>query len=128
MDKNYDSWYYNLKKSSLTPPNYVFPIVWSILYIMIFYSFYLYLIGENTTTGIILFIIQLVLNLSWSPVFFNQKDPKTALNIVVIMWLFILATIISFNNTNKLASYLLIPYFIWTTLATYLNYYIVSNN
>lgn len=128
MNSENKDWYEQLVKSKLTPPNYVFPIVWSILYLMIIASFIIYLTGTKTTTGIILFCIQTGLNLAWSPVFFKWKNPKLALVIVGLMWLFILFTIISFHSTNPLASYLLIPYLIWVSLATYLNYYIVANN
>ena len=128
MESTDKPWYKSLNKSKLTPPDYVFPIVWTILYLMIITSFVIYLSGNKTTLGIILFCIQMALNLSWSPVFFKFKKPKIALVIVGLMWISILGTIISFNLTNPLASYLLIPYLVWVSLATYLNYYIVANN
>lgn len=121
-------WYESLNKSKLTPPNYVFSIAWSALYIMIFLSFILYLKSNPTNTGLSLFVIQLILNLSWAPVFFSLKKPFLALIIILIMWIFILLTMINFYKTNKTSCYLLIPYFIWVSFATYLNFFIVINN
>ena len=124
-------WYDNLKKSYLTPPNYVFSIVWSILYASIFLSFLLYLKNnenDKNNYGLKLFLIQLLLNLSWAPIFFIFKKPLLSLFIIIILWVFIFATMISFYKLNRLSSYLLIPYFIWVSFATYLNFFIVSNN
>lgn len=122
------SWYNNLAKSKLTPPDFVFPIVWTILYMMIIASFIVYLLGNKTNIGFIFFGIQMVLNLIWSPVFFRMKNIKLSLMIIILMWAFILITIIVFYQTNPLSSYLLIPYFIWVSLATYLNIFIFIYN
>ena len=118
-------WYKSLKKSPLTPPSYVFGIVWPVLYFLILISFITY-IPHSTTMGFVFFGIQLLLNLSWSPVFFRYKNPQLALGIVSLMWIFILLTILTFYKTSKLSAYLLIPYFIWVSFATYLNWYITS--
>lgn len=123
-----NEWYKTLNKSKLTPPDFVFPIVWNILYLMIIISFIIYLRDKPTTIGITLFIIQMILNLSWSPVFFTKKDTKLAFYIIILLIIFLVLTIINFYNTNKLSSYLLLPYLIWVLLASYLNYYIISNN
>jgi|Laugresu1bdmlbsd_1035121.scaffolds.fasta_scaffold15883_2 benzodiazapine receptor len=121
-------WYESLNKSKLTPPNYVFSIAWSILYFMIFLSFIFYVKDKPSNTGLALFTIQLILNLSWAPIFFSLKKPTLALIIIIIMWIFILATIINFYKTNRTSCYLLMPYFIWVSFATYLNFFIVINN
>ena len=121
-------WYNNLKKSSLNPPDYTFSIVWPILYIMIFTSFIYYIRLKPDWIGIIIFIIQIGLNLSWSPVFFESQSPGYALIILIIMWLSILINIIYVYKTAPTSSYLLIPYFIWVTFASYLNYFIAVNN
>ena len=122
--------YNKLIKSKLTPPSYIFGIVWPILYLMIFLSFMFYILSSNKKSiyVIILFIIQIILNLSWSPVFFRFNKIKIAFIIIILLWLSILGLIINFYKINQLASYLLIPYFIWVTFATYLNLFIILNN
>ena len=128
MNENY--WYKNLKKSSLTPPNYIFPIVWTILYIMIVISGYSYIQNNSEDTyGISIFFIQLFFNIIWPYLFFTVKNPKIALIDLSLLWGTLLLTMIQFyNNKNIFSAYLLVPYFIWVTFAGYLNYYIVINN
>ena len=124
------NWYDTLQKSKLTPPNYIFSVAWSLLYIMIFSSFFIYLFSKNRkdNIGLILFTIQLIFNLSWAPVFFKLKNPKISLVVIIILWVLILLTLSYFHKVSPLASYLLIPYFIWVVFATYLNFFIVVNN
>lgn len=124
------TWYESLNKSNITPPDYVFPIVWSILYISISIAAGLFIKagGLSNSWGITFFTIQLALNLSWSPVFFKYRKIGLGLLICIGMWVSILATIIAFGNTSPLAAYILIPYLVWVSLATYLNGYIYANN
>ena len=122
-------WYESLKKSSFTPESYVFPIVWTLLYIMIALSGYKY-ISENSEDayGIIIFSIQIFLNVIWTYLFFTLREPKLALADIGLLWITIFLTINRFNKKSKLAAYLLIPYLGWVSYAGYLNYYIVANN
>ena len=123
-------WYNNLNKSSITPPSIVFPIVWTGLYISIAASFVLFILqdGLSDRMAITFFIIQMVLNLMWTPVFFRLHELKLSLFIVILMWIFILLTILRFTKKVPIAGYLLIPYIIWVSLAIYLNGYIYYNN
>lgn len=123
-------WYNNLNKSSITPPSIVFPIVWTGLYISIAASFLLFILqdGLSDRMAITFFIIQMVLNLMWTPVFFRLHKLKLSLFIVILMWIFILLTILRFTKKVPIAGYLLIPYIIWVSLAIYLNGYIYYNN
>jgi tryptophan-rich sensory protein len=130
MNNNNNYWYNNLKKSSLTPPNYIFPIVWTILYIMIAISGYSYIKNNSEDTyGISIFFIQLFFNIMWPYLFFTVKNYNIALIDLGLLWSTLLLTMIQFyNNKNNFSVYLLVPYFIWVTFAGYLNYYIVINN
>lgn len=123
-------WYKNLKQSSLTPPSSIFPIVWTILYIMIAISGFSYIKNNSKDVyGIGIFLIQLFFNIIWPYLFFNLKKPKLALIDIGLLWSTILLTIIQFfKNKNNFSAYLLVPYFIWVTFASYLNSYIVINN
>ena len=123
-------WYRSLRQSRLTPPPWVFPIVWSILYLTMAVSagIYIHSGGLSYWPGIVFFVIQLVLNLSWSPAFFRYQRTGLSLMICISMWIFILLTIIEFKKISPTAGNLLIPYLVWVSLATYLNAYIWLNN
>lgn len=125
-----DRWYKSLKKSNLTPPNYVFKYVWIILYIMMFFSLIKYIRSspKPNKLGLIFFTIQLFLNVIWSPIFFKYRDTKKALYILIALWISLMITFNIFYKDNKEAGLLLIPYLVWSSFALYLNYYIMVSN
>ena len=129
MDK---TWYNKLNKSVLTPPDYIFSIVWIFLYLVIFLSFSIYIKEYRDDLdyklGLLFFIIQLMLNLSWSTIFFKYKNISKAYNILILIIIFVNLTIYYFRKIDVIASKLLIPYNLWLYLALYLNYYIIKNN
>jgi translocator protein len=118
-------WFLNLEKPSFYPPGYLFGIVWTILYIMIGVSLYLILqkTKEQKTkdkTPYILFGAQLILNFFWTLIFFGLKNIVFAIIEIIAMWVLILLTILSFKKYSKTAAYLMIPYLLWVTFATFL--------
>ncbi|WAC03131.1 tryptophan-rich sensory protein [Lacinutrix neustonica] len=121
-------WYTSLNKAPWTPPGWVFGIAWTL--IMICFSIYLgYLFLKSDTLQLRLAVaFQLVLNVSWNYVFFNQH--KIAFALVVISTLTIVVFTFFFCNRKKMhaKSYLLFPYMIWMLIATSLNAYILVNN
>ena len=124
-------WYNNINKSPYTPPGWFFSLVWSVLYLLMIISFYL--IWSNSKCFpycniLNLFILQLILNLSWTTIFFKYK--KIRLSLIITICIFILTLIVSikFYKINQTASYLLIPYLLWLLVAMYLNIYIIINN
>ena len=126
---NIDKWYKNLKKSPLTPPDYVFGIVWPILYFLLLIYFILAL-QEKNKIPLVYFMIQLILNLFWTTVFFRKKNINLAMYMLVAILFF---TILSgmemyYKNNNILLPLLLVPYIIWLSFAGYLNFYIIFNN
>ena len=116
-------WYNFLIKPFLSPPDGVFLPVWTVLYITILISFILYFINpnKNKKSGYIFFFVQLVLNLSWSFVFFKFKSISGGLIIIFLMGVFIFLTIKKFYSVSKISGLILIPYFLWVLFATYLN-------
>jgi benzodiazapine receptor len=128
MDKS-DRWYLKLNKSSLTPPGYIFSIVWPILYILMSISVWIIWNKEKEITfPIQLYIIQLILNFTWSPLFFKYHCINESLFLLLLIWILVFIIIDLFYSIDKIAGLLLIPYLIWLTFAFYLNYYIVKNN
>jgi benzodiazapine receptor len=128
MNNDNRTWYDNLKKPPLTPPGGVISTVWFILYIMIFTSFVIYLSSQPTTTGIIVFVISFILNLTWYPVFFNAQQPGYGLIVIIALLISIALSIWQVSIKSKLSAWLLVPYLLWVAFATYLNAYIYAKN
>ncbi|MCR5266140.1 MAG: tryptophan-rich sensory protein [Cyanobacteria bacterium RUI128] len=126
MDYDYIN---ELKTPFLQPPPIVFRIVWPILYILMFLSLYIFLgvgVNDNTikTKGIIIFIIQLTLNLIWSPIFFYYKKIFLAFCVAAALTAVVLVMIVYFYRVLPLAGLMNIPYFVWLLFADYLNFQI----
>ncbi len=121
------NWYDNLNKSPLNPPSYVFGIVWPLLYILMFISFGI-VIYNNRTDKIRFFIIQFILNLLWTTIFFKYKSIVLAFIMLILIIFFTILTIIDFYSVNNISALLLIPYILWLSFASYLNLYIIIYN
>lgn len=122
---NIQGWYQGLNKPSFNPPNWIFAPVWNTLYILMGIASYLVWRErklKNLTPALSLYFIQLVLNFFWSLIFFELHQPGYAFVEVLILWLFIFSTIISFSRINKAAAWLLVPYISWVSFASLLNY------
>lgn len=118
------AWYYSLNFPPLTPPAVVFTPAWTILYVMIFISFVLFVTRRSEKSklwGYILFLGQIVLNFSWTPIFFGTHNISLALLVIVLLDVMVLFNILEFYKISQKSAYLLIPYFIWILFATYLN-------
>jgi len=117
------TWYAGLSKPWWTPPNWVFPVVWNTLYVLMGVS--LWLLWRNSNgqgrLAIGLFFIQLALNAAWSPVFFGMHQIGWGLAIIVGLALAIAATIAVAWDISRSASWLLVPYLAWVVYAASLN-------
>jgi tryptophan-rich sensory protein len=124
------SWYPSLIKSSLTPPPIIFPIAWTILYLLMALSLYLVWVapGKNKRFAFCLFGMQLFFNFIWSFIFFYEQDPSLALVDIVCLGVSIAATMIAFSKLSRPAVWLLVPYILWILFAFYLNLFIVIHN
>jgi tryptophan-rich sensory protein len=123
-----ENWYLLLEKPAFTPPSWVFFPAWVILYTLMGISLYLVWErgsqGQEIKMGLLIFGIQLGLNVLWSFLFFGLKSPYYAFVEIVLLWLAIFLTILKFRKISKTASYLLFPYILWVSFAMLLNYYI----
>ena len=122
-------WYLSLLKAPWTPPGWVFGFAWSI--IMICYAFYmglLYKTSSKTTTIIILYLVQLVLNISWNPVFFKFHYLHLGFIVISLLTITVIFKLFFFYKAIKLKSFLILPYIIWLIIATSLNGYILIYN
>lgn len=126
------TWYASLAKPSFAPPNWLFGPVWITLYTLMGIS--LYLVWEKgfrkkeNKIALYIFATQLVLNALWSVVFFGLRSTFYGLVTIVVLWIAIAATIISFYKISKKAAWLLVPYIVWVSIATVLNFYIWNIN
>lgn len=112
-------------KPALTPPDIVFPIVWSLLFALMGISaarVYMKPATRQRNRGLLIYILQLAANFIWSLLFFNLQAYGFAFFWLILLWVLILLMIISFSKTDKIAAYLQIPYLLWVSFAGYLNY------
>jgi benzodiazapine receptor len=119
-------WYAKLNKPAWNPPNWIFPPVWTTLYVMMGIS--LFLVWKSNVprrvkkAAIVLFSVQLILNFFWSFIFFKEHAMGWALAEIITLWLMILITIFAFGKISSLAAWLLVPYISWVSFAIILNY------
>ena len=134
LTKDNMSMFNEINKPPLSPPSWLFPVAWTILYILMGIASYLIYKNKNVffyeerDKSLIFYIIQLVFNFFWSIIFFNLKNYVFAFVWLLFLWLFILILIVNSKKVNKIASYLLIPYLLWVTFAGYLNLMIAILN
>lgn len=109
----------------LSPPSIVFPIVWGILYALMGFGaarIYMAPPSVHRNRGINLYVIQLVVNFFWSLLFFNAQAYGFSFAWLLLLWVLILAMIVTFRKVDALAAAAQIPYLLWVTFAAYLNY------
>jgi tryptophan-rich sensory protein len=147
-------WYKSLQKPSFNPPSWIFAPVWTLLFLLMGISFYLVWekkwivknkIGTNKKAWnslsqefyngkfeklniILIFWLQLFLNVLWSVAFFGMNSPSTAFSVLLMLWISIVFTIINFYRVSKISAYLLIPYILWVSFAGILNFAILILN
>lgn len=115
--------YSALLQPPLAPPGWLFPVVWTILYILMGVSAYLVYEcdTEEKYIGLAVYVLQLIFNFLWLIIFFNIGNLLFAFVWLVFLWVLVLAMTISFYKVNKTAGLLQIPYLLWVTFAGYLN-------
>lgn len=128
---NIESWHQYLVKPWFNPPNYLFGPVWTSLYLLMGISFFIIVNktkNEQRNKAIIAFFIQLTLNFMWSFIFFHFHQIGLAFIEIVLLWCSIIWMIIQFYKVDKIAAYLNIPYLLWVSFASVLNFAIWNLN
>lgn len=118
-------WYADLHKPAWNPPNWIFAPVWSALYIMMAISAWLIWKRGGFScqrVALSLFLLQLVFNALWSPLFFGLRNPVLGLVDIALLWLALLFTTFAFWKVHALAGALLAPYVAWVSFAGVLNF------
>ena len=119
-----NDWYLTLEKPSWTPPGKVFGPVWSTIYLLMGVAAWMVwrrrgVAGAGFPLG--LFLLQLALNAAWSALFFGLRSPGLAFAEIVVLWILILATAVSFWRVVQVAGALYVPYLLWVSFAAVLN-------
>ncbi len=124
------TWYVHIQKPAWNPPNWLFAPVWSTLYVLMGIALGLVIIQNkgNKRMAITFFVIQFLLNMAWSFIFFKMHHIGLALAEILAMWVMILITIVTFSKINKTAAWLLVPYISWVSFASLLTFTIWKLN
>lgn len=118
-------WYAHLQKPAWNPPNWIFAPVWTTLYIIMAIAAWLVWKRGGFTVqrmALSLFLLQLVFNALWSPLFFGLKNPALGFVDILLLWASLLATTAAFWKVRPVAGVLLVPYLAWVTFAGFLNF------
>jgi tryptophan-rich sensory protein len=125
-------WYRSLSKPTWTPPDWVFPVAWTFLYLAMSYAAARVAALSGTTPGtgqaLAFWSVQIALNTLWTPVFFGLKRMKAGLVVIGLLWLAVAATLVAFVRLDLLAGLLMVPYLIWVSIAAALNRAVLVRN
>lgn len=114
-------WYRSLEKPWFTPPNWVFPVTWTVLYVCIAVAGARVAMAENNGIAMAFWALQIAFNGLWTPVFFGLKNIRMGMVVVSILWVIVLSGIIAMWPVDQIAALLFVPYLIWVTIAASLN-------
>lgn len=126
-------WYGSLNRPWFSPPNWVFGPVWTVLYLIMGYSFFIIWKldpGRDRNVAILVFMLQLFLNFCWTFIFFSFKMIGTALIEIITLWIMIVVMFSRFYRLKPVSAYLNIPYLVWVSFAALLNaaYFFLNRN
>ncbi|WP_102109670.1 tryptophan-rich sensory protein TspO [Oceaniglobus roseus] len=116
------AWYESLNKPRWTPPDWVFPVTWTTLYILMSWAATRVAMGYGNDTALALWGLQIGLNTLWTPVFFGLNRMRAAFVVIVFLWIAVALTLLAFWSVDPLAGILFVPYLVWVTIAGALNW------
>ncbi len=121
-------WYRGLAKPAWTPPNLVFPIAWTAIYLMLAIAAARLAVLPGSAHALALWALQIALNTLWTPVFFGLHRLKAGLLIMACLWVVAVALMVLAFGLDLIAGLLLVPYVLWLSYAATLNFWIARNN
>ena len=117
-----EPWYSQLMKSNFNPPDWIFAPVWTTLYLMMTLAIWIFWHSKNRDMSTIyIYFVHILFNTTWSVVFFGLHNILLALINLVILICLIVILVLRFKRVNKISSYLMIPYLLWSCYALFLN-------
>lgn len=121
-------WYQDLRKPSWTPPNWLFPVAWTTLYLCMAYAAARVALMPGNALAMALWALQIALNTLWTPVFFGLRRLRAGLVVLSALWIAVAATLVALWQVDTVVGALFIPYLIWVTVAWMLNYSVMRLN
>lgn len=125
---NPDVWYRDLKKPVWTPPDWLFPVAWTTLYLCMAYSAMRVALLPDNAHAMAFWALQIALNTLWTPVFFGLHRIRSGMVVMVFLWLAVAATTFAFFQMDTVAGVVIFPYLIWVTIAGALNFSVMRLN
>lgn len=122
------AWYASLVKPGFTPPNWVFPLAWTIIYLLLAWAGYRLSLIPGSQTVLALWAAQIALNTLWTPVFFGAHRLLAAMVIIVLLWITVAAMVALAVRLDLITGLILFPYLAWLCVAAALNFSILRNN
>ena len=121
-------WYKSLEKPSWTPPNWVFPVTWTVLYFCMAFAAARVAVMEGSAHAMAFWALQIALNTLWTPIFFGLRRIKFAMGVMVALWLAVFGAVLTHWSVDTLAGLVLVPYLVWVTIAAALNFSVMRKN
>ncbi len=121
-------WYEELKKPSFTPPKWLFPVAWTIIYLLLAWAGYRLSLMPGSQVVLALWAAQIALNTLWTPVFFGAHQIFAGMVIISLLWLVVAVMVVLALRLDLVTGLILFPYFIWLCVAGALNFSILRNN
>ena len=122
------SWYESLQKPSFTPPNWLFPLAWTTIYLLIAWAGYRLTLIPGSQTVLALWAAQIALNTLWTPVFFGANRIVASMIILAVLWLVVAVMVVLAIELDLITGLILFPYLAWLTVAAALNFSIMRHN
>lgn len=121
-------WYESLTKPGFTPPNWLFPVAWSIIYLLLAWAGYRLSLIPGSQTALALWAAQIALNTLWTPVFFGAHHLFAGMVILTLLWMVVATMVVLAMQLDVIAGLILLPYLAWLSVAGALNLSILRNN
>ncbi|MBS4081122.1 MULTISPECIES: tryptophan-rich sensory protein TspO [Pseudomonas] len=121
-------WYASLNKPRFTPPNWAFPLAWTVIYLLLAWAGYRLTLIPGSQVVLALWAAQIALNTLWTPVFFGAHQVLAAMVILVLLWLVVAVMVVMALRLDVITGLILFPYLVWLCVAAALNFSILRNN
>ncbi|MEM6324357.1 MAG: TspO/MBR family protein [Pseudomonadota bacterium] len=121
-------WYDRLDKPPWTPPNWVFPVAWTTLYLCMAVAGARVAVSEGNGVAMALWSLQIALNALWTPVFFGLQRLRQGLYVLICLWVAVAATLVALWAVDAISGLLFVPYLAWVTVAGALNFSVMQRN
>ncbi len=121
-------WYKQLNKPSWTPPNWLFPIAWTSIYLLMSFAGARVAVLEGSAYAMAFWAMQIAFNALWTPIFFGLRNLKGSLPVMAGLWVSVLGCLVTHFMLDPLAGLAFVPYMIWVTVAASLNIAMVRLN